>query len=111
ARASGVAVARSAIPSATLAYCSARRLDTEMVLATLPKPLPSSSGGSRLAGCVVSPKRSRTVLLYSKRVRRRIGERPPDIVFGSHEVAARAPPSLAGTPAISAPSAMGSAGL
>ncbi len=62
--------------SATLAYCSASRLETDWAAASLPKPLPDSSAGSVLAGEVVSPSRSRTVLLYSKRVSRRSGAGP-----------------------------------
>src|SRR5688572_13901830 len=44
-----------------------------MELASLPKPLPISSLGRSLPGRLSSPNKSRTVLLYSNRVRRRTG--------------------------------------
>ena len=60
---------------AIVAYCSTRKLETGCWSASLPKPLPKSSAGSEFAGELVSPKRLATVLLYSKRVRRRIDAR------------------------------------
>ena len=44
--ASGVAVARAAMPWATVLYCAASRLDTDCESASLLKPLPISSLGS-----------------------------------------------------------------
>src|SRR5258705_8754606 len=46
------------------------------MVASLLKPLPLTSAGSTLAALVASPSRSRSVLLSSNRVRRRIGAGP-----------------------------------
>jgi len=67
------AVAAAATFSAALTYCSISAGTTFCALASLPKPLPDSSLGKALAGEVMSASKSRTVLLYSKRVRRRMG--------------------------------------
>src|SRR5262249_12396156 len=50
--------------------------ETESAEALLSKPSAFSSLGKASAGRVVSPSRSRTVLSYSVRVRRRIGAGP-----------------------------------
>src|SRR4051812_26374873 len=52
-----------------------RRVDVAEA-ASLLKPFPLTSAGKRSPGWVVSPSRSRMVLLYSKRVSRRIGAAP-----------------------------------
>ena len=67
------AVARRLTSSAMRMYCSTNSSLVVRAAAWLLKPCTSSSGGNPLAGAVVSPSRSRTVLLYSKRVRRRMG--------------------------------------
>ena len=65
--------ARALTSSATFMYCSISKSLLVSAAAWLLKPATSSSGGSRSAGLLVSPSRSRTVRLYSNRVRRRIG--------------------------------------
>src|SRR5215471_21619456 len=57
-------------------YCSASSDEIDNVCALLSNPSTVSSFGKASAGLVVSPSRSRTVLLYSVRVRRRIGAGP-----------------------------------
>src|SRR4051812_44402355 len=72
------AVTRAAIASEIVWYFSTSRPDGDWSSASFPKrlwPL-STCGGKALPGLVVSPSRSRTVLLYSYVVRRRIGARP-----------------------------------
>jgi hypothetical protein len=104
----GVSVTRVAISSATVPYCSASKLDTDCASASLPKPLPSSSLGSALAGLVASPSTSRKVLLSSKRVRRRSGAWPgasaplpvhADIAGGAPGPVVPAPPFAPAAPA------------
>src|SRR5215471_8618648 len=61
--------------SAAVMYCSASAGETCSAVALLSKPSLNSSVGKVLAGPVVSPRRSRTVLLYSNRfsLRRKVG--------------------------------------
>jgi hypothetical protein len=70
----GVSIAVFASVSAAFMYASVCSGETPSAEALLSKPERTSSGGKASAGCVVSPKRSRTVALYSKRVRRLTGE-------------------------------------
>src|SRR5262245_38837763 len=57
-------------------YCSASSDEIDKVDALLSNPSTVSSLGNACPGLVVSPNKSRTVLLYSVRVRRRIGAGP-----------------------------------
>src|SRR5688572_15561105 len=67
--------------SAASWYFSARSGDTDSTAPLLEKPFDTSSGGKRSAGAVVSPNRSRTVLLYSTRVSRRSGARKTSVLL------------------------------
>src|SRR6266540_4336302 len=75
-RAVALAVARWAIPAATVMCALIRPSSVGCWAASLPNPFPSTSDGRSLAGWVVSCSRSRTVLLYSKLVSRRTSARP-----------------------------------
>src|SRR5206468_1182733 len=68
--------ARDAMSWATEWYASTRTRVVVSEAASLLKPFPFCSGGNRSPGLVVSPRRSRTVLLYSNRVSLRTGEAP-----------------------------------
>src|SRR6187401_1061229 len=57
-------------------YFSASAAEVTRLAALLLKPSASSSSAKFCAGAVSSPSRSRTVLLYSKRVMRRTGALP-----------------------------------
>src|SRR5262245_10396092 len=57
-------------------YFSASAAEVTRLAALLLKPSASSSSAKFWAGLVSSPSRSRTVLLYSKRVMRRTGALP-----------------------------------
>src|SRR5580692_9287245 len=54
------------------------------------------SGGNPFAGWVVSPSRSRTMLLYSTREMRRSGDQSTLIVPGEHDAAKRFTPIAVG---------------
>src|SRR4051812_42090317 len=62
--------------SAAMRYCSASVGDTLRAAALLLKPSRISSVGNWLASGVVVPSRSRTALLYSSRVMRRMNDGP-----------------------------------
>src|SRR3954471_14066612 len=68
----------AAVASASAAsmYCSDSTGDTLIACALLSKPRLFSSAGKLSAGDEVSPSRSRTVSLYSRRFRRRMYDGP-----------------------------------
>ncbi len=73
--------ASSAIEEPTSKYCSISEGSSSSALLTLSKPSMLPSGGSKSSGPSlggkVTPSRSRTVLVYSVRFRRRISTLPP----------------------------------
>src|SRR6185436_19362149 len=99
--------ARMAMSSAVVLYWRTSGADTYCPSASVPKPLPSSSAGKALPGFVVSPRRSPTVLLNSKRVRRRSGARPGVTVVahcaGTVGIGGGPPPAPGRTPPPPAP--------
>src|SRR5260370_20911280 len=68
--------ARLAALWATDWYASTRRRGVVIAAASLLRPFPLVSGGNRSPGLVASLSKSRSVLLYSKRVSLRTGEAP-----------------------------------
>src|SRR5436305_5695754 len=78
------ATAELASASAACRYCSASTGDTLSAVALLSNPRRFSSGGKPLATPLVSPSRSRTVLVYSRRVRRRTYDGPGEGVVPWH---------------------------
>ena len=83
--------ARAPTASATFMYCSISRSLLVRAAAWLLNPATSSSGGSTSAGLLVSLSRSRTVRLYSNRVRRRIGVSTTQRLFATPSLMARSP--------------------
>ena len=75
-RASSSSNALSTIASAAATYFSTSSGDIDNTSPMLSKPLPTSSDGKSSAGVKSMPTKSRTVLLYSARFRRRIVTRP-----------------------------------
>ena len=104
ARAAVLAVAVAATVCATVWYCSMRKGDGACSSASFPNRFCAEStwGGKAFPGLLVSLSRSRTVLLYSYVVSRRIGARPGEIALQSTGALPPLPVPLA--PAVPVPS-------